>query len=93
MATEKFGLLCYATSSQTSEDGLSEYEQPEIHLNIWEQEKSNKQAEEAFLDIGLMLDMKYPASTIELIFPWEVIFLLQLQHLTQSLQFLMKAGP
>jgi hypothetical protein len=73
MATEKFGLLCYATSSHANEYEPSGYEQPEIHLNIWEQEKSSKQAEEAFLDIGLMLDINYPANTIELIFPWEVL--------------------
>lgn len=70
MATEKFGLLCYATGSNGPDpDG---YVLPEIHLNIWEQEISGKEGEEVFLDIGLMFSIKESAKKIELIFPWKV---------------------
>lgn len=45
---------------------------PEIHLNVWERDDSQAKKGMAFLDIGLMFDKQEPATTIELIFPWEV---------------------
>lgn len=70
MATEKFGLLCYATGA--NEPDPAGYVLPEIHLNIWEQETSGKDGEEVFLDVGLMFSINESAKTIELIFPWKV---------------------
>jgi hypothetical protein len=45
---------------------------PEIHLNIWERDVPQGKNGEAFMDIGLMLDVRETATTIELIFPWKV---------------------
>lgn len=78
MATEKFGLLCYATGpavttpSVTAVDATSRPWLPEIHLNIWERDDSQAEQGKDFFDIGLMFDIQEPATTIELIFPWQV---------------------
>lgn len=77
MATEKFGLLCYATGPAvvTPTAALAAGNRPwlpEIHLNIWERDDSHTKHDEAFLDVGLMFDVNEPATTIELIFPWKV---------------------
>jgi hypothetical protein len=71
MATEKFGLLCYATGPASAAAAGQRPLLPEIHLNVWERDGKNKKVE-AFLDIGLMFDTQEPAKTLELIFPWEV---------------------
>jgi len=74
MATEKFGLLCYATGPAVVTPTAAEVAAghrlwlPEIHLNVWERDDSQTKEGEAFLDVGLMFDMKEPATTIELIF-------------------------
>ena len=44
-----------------------EYVRPELHLNIWEN------GESVHLDVGLMLDLNDPSSTLELFFPWPLI--------------------
>ncbi len=78
MATEKFGLLCYATGPAvatppaSNEEGKPSPLLPEIHLNVWERDDSQTKKGESFLDIGLMFDWQEPATTIELIFPWKV---------------------
>lgn len=78
MATDQFGLLCYATfSNQTAPQEPKPVESkdptlPEIHLNIWERDDLQTGAQEAFLDIGLLFDLQEPAETVELIFPWKV---------------------
>jgi hypothetical protein len=61
-----YGLLVLACNRTPSPAVL-----PELHLNIWE--KRNKATfEEAFLDIGLMLDVGETADTFEFVLPWRV---------------------
>lgn len=86
MATEKFGLLCYATgpaptavpapATAIPASAATPVSQrpwlPEIHLNVWEQDDPQTKSGEAFFDIGLMFDLQEPSTTIELIFPWKI---------------------
>jgi len=46
---------------------------PELHINIWEREKSKYRLLtklEAFVDIGVMLDMQEKLTSIEILVPW-----------------------
>lgn len=83
MASPTYGLLCFAQGGNTlvgppQPSSTSPQAQatrpwlPEIHLNIWERKSKKGAVDEAFLDIGLMLDINDPTSSIELIFPWKV---------------------
>jgi len=74
-----YGLLCFArggagwAAQATSGQSPSLPFPPEIHFNIWEREPDKKTpTPDAFLDIGLMLDIRDPTSSIELIFPTKV---------------------
>jgi len=73
--SKTFGLLCFSVGRQpwAPVSGAGAQVQPvlpEIHLNVWERNSPKKKS--AFLDIGLMLDTREPANSIELVFPWPV---------------------
>ncbi len=75
MAKTPFGLLCFgrgpkplAQASNPTRPHL-----PEIHINIWERDASKwifSTKIEAFVDIGLMLDVQDTTDFIEIIVPW-----------------------
>lgn len=46
---------------------------PELHLNIWERAPTKgTPAPDAFLDVGIMLDVNDPTTSLELVFPTKV---------------------
>jgi len=65
-----YGCLCIETYDAASPPGASTHppaDAPEIHFNIWEEKSGNP-----FLDIGLMLDIKYSADSIQIFLPWQI---------------------
>lgn len=85
-----YGLLCFAqggtpSSAQGGAQSSAQPSLPEIHLNIWEQEPNRKSKNpDSLLDIGIMLDLNDPTTSIELIFP-EKIDLASVQDLSTVL--------
>lgn len=61
-----YGLLVFASGRTGTSVGL-----PELHLNLWEKKKKWV-FESAFLDIGLMLDVKETAQFFHFVLPWAV---------------------
>lgn len=74
-----YGLLCFAVGgggwSAKAPSGQPQARPvaPEIHFNIWEREPHKKHpAPDAFLDIGIMLDVQDQTTSIEMIFPFRI---------------------
>lgn len=82
MAKTPFGLLCFGKGSRPrpmpcasppSESKITGPLLPELHINIWERDTSvwyTRTKIQAFLDIGLMLDIQEQSTSIEILVPW-----------------------
>lgn len=86
MAKTPFGLLCFGTGPkppaaapsapqplQPAAANISRPLLPELHINIWERDTSTwftRSKIQAFLDIGLMLDIQEQSTSIEILLPW-----------------------
>lgn len=83
MAKTPFGLLCFGRGPkppapapavapgavqplQTTVANITRPLLPELHINIWERDA-------AFIDIGLMLDVKDQSTSIEILVPWTTV--------------------
>jgi hypothetical protein len=72
MAKTPFGLFFFKCDSNSS--SISPTRLPELHINLWERDTSKWHQTahiEAFVDIGLMLDINDASTSIEILVPWQ----------------------
>lgn len=65
-----YGCLCIETYAASAVGAAATQVQtvaPEIHFNIWEESPGSP-----FLDVGLMLDINYPAASLQILLPWQI---------------------